>query len=153
MARSVAQMDEVMARVSVRLARQHPARRRESRRSADQAADGKFVIDHEASISSRSRRITTRLPPLRPLDTGRRVSSAPYETSKTGARSRGRRALRQGSPRAERMMWASNWPHPSVPKDAPDDGSHRPAARMYPDDATRRMILVDNPAAFYGFGA
>jgi D-galactarolactone isomerase len=53
------------------------------------------------------------------------------------------------------MMWASNWPHPSAPKDQiPDDADLIDLLLEWaPDDATRRRILVDNPAAFYGFGA
>ena len=53
----------------------------------------------------------------------------------------------------ERMMWASNWPHPSVPKEK------RPADEdlldllldWAPDEKTRKKILVDNPAELYGF--
>jgi D-galactarolactone isomerase len=42
-----------------------------------------------------------------------------------------------------------------VPKDAiPDDADLLDLLLEWaPDDATRRKILVDNPAAFYGFGA
>ena len=54
----------------------------------------------------------------------------------------------------ERMVWASNWPHPSVPKDrAPDDAVLLDTLLDWaPDDATRRRILADNPAELYGFG-
>ncbi|MEK9724060.1 MAG: amidohydrolase family protein [Rhodospirillaceae bacterium] len=51
----------------------------------------------------------------------------------------------------ERMLWASNWPHPSV-TDKPDEIVLRDAILSWMgDDATRRRILVDNPAELYGF--
>ena len=59
---------------------------------------------------------------LRLLDTGRCwvKLSAPYETSKTGApkyEDVGRLAKALVKKAPERMLWASNWPHPSVPKE------------------------------------
>ena len=119
---------------------------------------GKFVIDHigkylepvtpeHASFKSL----------LRLLDTGRcwvKLAAA-YETSKTGAPkyedvSRLARALVQHAP--ERMIWASNWPHPSAPKDkVPDDADLLDLLLDWaPDEATRMKILVDNPASLYG---
>ena len=82
--------------------------------------------------------------------------SAPYETSKTGAPeyedvSRLVRALVTHAP--ERMLWASNWPHPSAPRDnIPDDADLLDLLLDWaPDEATRRKILVDNPAELYRF--
>jgi D-galactarolactone isomerase len=51
----------------------------------------------------------------------------------------------------ERMLWASNWPHPG--KDwLPDDAEHLDLLLNWADDeATRNRILVDNPAELYGF--
>jgi D-galactarolactone isomerase len=52
----------------------------------------------------------------------------------------------------ERMLWASNWPHPGMQADPPDDGRLLDIlADWCPDEAVRRKILVDNPAALYGF--
>jgi D-galactarolactone isomerase len=49
------------------------------------------------------------------------------------------------------MLWASNWPHPSV-TDKPDDGMLLDLLQEWaPDEATRKRILVDNPAELYGF--
>jgi D-galactarolactone isomerase len=53
----------------------------------------------------------------------------------------------------ERMLWGSDWPHPSL------DLAHKPddaglldlLAEWAPDDATRHRILVENPEALYGF--
>ena len=51
----------------------------------------------------------------------------------------------------ERMLWASNWPHPSV-KEKPDDAMLLDILLDWaPDEAVRRKILVDNPAEVYGF--
>jgi D-galactarolactone isomerase len=119
---------------------------------------GRFVIDHNGKF----------LEPVGPdheafvllkklVDTGRCwvKLSAPYETSKTGAPgyedvSRLARALVKHAP--ERMLWASNWPHPSAPPGTLDD------LRLFellddwaPREADRRRILVENPAELYGF--
>ena len=120
---------------------------------------GKFVIDHTGkflepvSVDSDSFKALLKL-----LDTGRCwiKLSAPYETSKTGAPkyedvSRLARTLVKHAP--ERMLWASNWPHPSAPKDRiPNDADLIDLLLDWaPDDATQRKILVENPAALYGF--
>ena len=120
---------------------------------------GRFVIDHIGKYLEPvppSHAAFTTL--LRLLDTGRCwvKLSAPYEVSKTGAPtyddvSALARALVAHTP--ERMLWASNWPHPSVSRDAmPDDAALLDLlAEWAPDEMTRHRILVDNPAALYGF--
>ncbi len=51
----------------------------------------------------------------------------------------------------ERMLWGSDWPHPSA-KQKPDDASlFELLGEWAPDHATRHRILVDNPQALYGF--
>ncbi len=51
----------------------------------------------------------------------------------------------------ERLVWGSDWPHPS-PKIKPDDaGLFDLLAVWAPDEATRHRILVANPEALYGF--
>ena len=57
----------------------------------------------------------------------------------------------KGAP--ERMVWGSDWPHPTEKADAkPDDAVlFDLLADWAPDEATRNRILVDNPAALYGF--
>jgi len=53
----------------------------------------------------------------------------------------------------ERMLWGSDWPHPSL------DAAHKPDdaalidlfAQWVPDEAMRHRILVENPEALYGF--
>ena len=120
---------------------------------------GRFVIDHVGKF----------LEPVKPgndafksllrlLDSGRCwvKLSAPYETSKTGAPQYEdvatlAKALVAHAP--ERMLWASNWPHPSMPIDGkPDDADMLDLLLDWaPDEAVRNRILADNPAELYGF--
>jgi len=120
---------------------------------------GKFVIDHTGKF----------LEPIAPdhaafrcllrlVDTGRCwvKLSAPYETSKSGPPKyedvgRLAKALVKHAP--ERMLWASNWPHPSARKPAPpkDEDLLDLLADWAPDPAVQKKILADNPAELYGF--
>jgi len=92
---------------------------------------------------------------LRFVETGRVwvKLSAPYEVSKSGAPAyedigRLAKALVKAAP--ERMLWASNWPHPSV-KEGPDDADLLDLILDWaPDEGVRHRILVDNPAELYG---
>jgi predicted TIM-barrel fold metal-dependent hydrolase len=53
----------------------------------------------------------------------------------------------------ERMVWASDWPHPTE-KDKPDDAVlFDLLAEWAPEEAMRTRILVQNPATLYGFPA
>ena len=54
----------------------------------------------------------------------------------------------------ERMVWGSDWPHPTEKADAkPDDAVlFDLLADWAPEETTRNRILVDNPAALYRFG-
>ena len=80
--------------------------------------------------------------------------SAPYETSKSGPPHYAdvsvlARMLVASAP--ERCVWASNWPHPGR-HPAPDTAAMLDLLLEWADDdATRRQILVDNPARLYGF--
>ena len=120
---------------------------------------GKFVIDHTGKF----------LEPVAPdhaafasllrlVDTGRCwvKLSAPYETSKTGApkyEDVGRLAKILVKHAPERMLWASNWPHPSARKPAPpnDEDLLDLLADWAPDAKVQKKILADNPAELYGF--
>jgi D-galactarolactone isomerase len=82
--------------------------------------------------------------------------SAPYEVSKVGPPHYGdigalAKSLVSAAP--ERMLWASNWPHPSVPANRkPDDAQLLDVLLDWvADEPTRRAILVTNPARLYGF--
>jgi D-galactarolactone isomerase len=120
---------------------------------------GKFVIDHTGKFLEP---VETSSEPfkclLRLVDTGRCwvKLSAPYETSKTGApryEDVGRLASALVKKAPERMLWASNWPHPSVPKEKrPSDEELLDLLLEWaPDESARRKMLVDNPAELYGF--
>ena len=120
---------------------------------------GKFVIDHAGKFldpvppDSREFRALLNL-----VDTGRCwvKLSAPYETSKTGApkyQDVGRLAKALVKKAPERMLWASNWPHPSVPEDKrPSDEELLDLLLDWaPVENDRKKILVDNPAELYQF--
>jgi predicted TIM-barrel fold metal-dependent hydrolase len=54
----------------------------------------------------------------------------------------------------ERVLWGSDWPHPTEQplNRIPDDALLTDLfAQVVPDEATRKMILVDTPARLYGF--
>ena len=156
-----AQMDEIIARVhpfgwhaNIQLdGRELPQYEAQIRR-----LPGKFVIDHTGKylepVAPDHEAFKTL---LRLVDTGRCwvKLSAPYETSKSGAPryedvGRLARALARHAP--ERMLWATNWPHPSAQPSPPDDADLLDLLLEWaPDDAMRRRILVDNPAELYGF--
>jgi len=112
---------------------------------------GKFLepvpVDHDAFRTL-----------LRLIDSGNCYVklSAPYETSKAGPPDFDdvgilAKTLVRAAP--ERMLWASNWPHPSAaPGQYPDDaGLLDLLLEWAPDEAVQRKILVDNPARLYGF--
>jgi predicted TIM-barrel fold metal-dependent hydrolase len=96
---------------------------------------------------------------LKLLDKGRtwvKLSGA-YQDTRTGPPayadvSKVARAYVKAAP--ERLVWASDWPHPTEKADAkPDDAIlFDLLADWAPDEITRNRILVDNPAALYGFG-
>ncbi len=96
---------------------------------------------------------------LKLLDKGRtwvKLSGA-YQDTRTGPPayvdvSTVARAYVKASP--ERLVWASDWPHPTEKADRkPDDAIlFDLLADWAPNEATRNHILVTNPAALYGFG-
>jgi len=53
----------------------------------------------------------------------------------------------------ERMVWASDWPHPTQKEDekANDAVLFDLLSEWAPDEVTRQRILVENPASLYGF--
>ena len=124
-----------------------------------QRLPGRFVIDHTGKF------LEPVVPDhaafkslLRLVDTGRCwvKLSAPYETSKTGApkyEDVGRLAKILVKHAPERMVWASNWPHPSARKPAPpkDEDLLDLLADWAPDPKVQNKILADNPAELYGF--
>jgi predicted TIM-barrel fold metal-dependent hydrolase len=67
------------------------------------------------------------------------------------------RALVDTNP--ERLVWATDWPHPDIPSEKagqngpmPDDAILLDALLDWvPDERTRNRVLVDNPQRLYGF--
>jgi predicted TIM-barrel fold metal-dependent hydrolase len=54
--------------------------------------------------------------------------------------------------RPDRVVWASDWPHAFVKGKIPNTTDLLEAlGEWVPDEATRKRILVDNPAELYGF--
>ena len=52
----------------------------------------------------------------------------------------------------QRMIWGTDWPHVMKKKPMANDGDMTDLLDHWmPDAATRKRILVDNPAALYGF--
>ena len=52
----------------------------------------------------------------------------------------------------ERLVWGSDWPHPTEPDIKPDDAVLFDLLQEWSGvNALRKRILVDNPAALYGF--
>ena len=103
--------------------------------------------DHEAFVAL-----------LRLLDTGRCwvKLSAPYESTHDGAPhyptvARLARTLLDRYP--ERMLWATNWPHPGQADPLGTDALRDLALAWMPDSALRQRVLVDNPDALYRFDA
>ena len=90
------------------------------------------------------------------LDKGRtwiKLSGA-YMDTKVGAPNYSdKRSVAQAYIKAapERVLWGSDWPHPTE-KEKPDDATlFDLLAEWAPDDAQRARILVTNPEALYGF--
>lgn len=80
--------------------------------------------------------------------------SAPYESSTDGAPrfptvTRLARELVTAAP--ERLLWASNWPHPGQGDPLTTEQLSTLLDDWLPTDAVRRQVLVDNPVDVYGF--
>ena len=59
-------------------------------------------------------------------------------------------AMVQAAP--ERVLWGTDWPHPSARQKMPNDGDLADMLTEWvPNDAQRNRILVDNPQRLYGF--
>ena len=81
--------------------------------------------------------------------------SGAYLNSKVGPPYPEATAIAQAFVKAapERMVWGSDWPHPTSPGPTkPNDAQlFDLLAEWAPNEQTRHRILVENPEAFYGF--
>jgi 2-pyrone-4,6-dicarboxylate lactonase len=52
----------------------------------------------------------------------------------------------------DRVLWGTDWPHPNIARHMPNDGDLVDLVPLLaPDAATRRKLLVENPARLYSF--
>ncbi len=118
---------------------------------------GDLVIDHVGRFMEPVAADDPAFKVLRDLLDGGRCwvkLSAPYESSVIGPPgwddvAEEARALVAAAP--ERMLWASNWPHPGQ-QSPPDEADLLDLLLSWVDDpATRTRILRDNPASLYNF--
>ncbi|MDW3212824.1 MAG: amidohydrolase family protein [Ilumatobacteraceae bacterium] len=80
--------------------------------------------------------------------------SAPYESTTEGAPDYpavATLAHRLIEVAPERMLWASNWPHPSQTAPVPNEHVNRLLDAWLPTAELQQQVLVDNPAEVYGF--
>ena len=92
------------------------------------------------------------------LDTGRCwvKLSAPYESTRSGAPiypsvAALTRVLVDRFP--DRVLWATNWPHPGQTAPLTSDQLRDLALSWLPTPTLRHRVLVDNPIELYGFAA
>lgn len=116
------------------------------------------VLDHLARVPPQVAAQEKGLDVLsRMLSTGRTwvKLSAPYLESREGRPAYGDcgplvRTLVRAAP--ERLVWGSDWPHPSEQANLPDDlDLLQSLSGWIPDSTVRHRILVSNPARLYGF--
>ena len=119
---------------------------------------GRLIVDHTGKFLEPVAPGHPAFKVLRRLVDGGRCwvkLAAAYETSKAGPPDYAdvgllAKALVEAAP--ERILWASNWPHPSAQANPPDDAMLMDVLLHWcPDEAARRRILASNPAELYGF--
>jgi predicted TIM-barrel fold metal-dependent hydrolase len=122
-----------------------------NRLSAPMVFDHMGHIPQPAGVEHPAYRIIRRL-----VDKGRTwvKLSVTYDSSKIGPPTyadvnKVGIAYVRGAP--ERMLWGSNWPHPNETQKPNDAQLFDLLSQWAPEEATRRRILVENPATLYGF--
>ena len=80
--------------------------------------------------------------------------SAPYESSRSGfpdyADLRDRTQY-LASNYSNRVLWASNWPHPNVKPEPSNFDMLNWTMQFFTNSLTQKYLLIDNPAEVYGF--
>ncbi len=129
-----------------------------AREAVLRALPGELVIDHIGRFAQPlAEDDASRAALLRLVDGGRCwvKLSAPYHGSRSGPPGYDdvaplARQLIRAAP--ERMLYATNWPHPSLRQDFPDDAGLLDLVGDWAgSEAVRERILVTNPAQLYGF--
>ncbi len=119
---------------------------------------GRLVFDHLAhapDVNGPAYQLIRRL-----IDKGNtwvKLSGAYADTKSGPPQYADRLAVAQGYAKAapERVVWGSDWPHPSEAADKkPDDAVLFDLLTVWvPDEAARHKVLVENPAKLYDFPA
>jgi predicted TIM-barrel fold metal-dependent hydrolase len=120
---------------------------------------GRLVFDHLAQVPQPAGVESVPYKVIRSLlDRGKTwvKLSGPYVSSKQGApdyADAGAVAAAYVKAAPERMVWGSDWPHPSEPKEHKPDDAHLfdLFAEWTGGETPFKRILVDNPAELYGF--
>lgn len=120
--------------------------------------DCDVVVDHFALLDPRSYQASTGFRKLLDLLSGGRSwvkLSAPYlQGATTIDEFRAFSSLAQAlsSARPDRLLWATDWPHPAFMGEHLDDRALLDLlVEWVPDPVTRRHLLEDNPQALYKF--
>jgi D-galactarolactone isomerase len=80
--------------------------------------------------------------------------SAPYESSRSGPADYAdvkERTQYLASHYPDRVLWASNWPHPNVNPEPSNTAMLNWTLQFVTQTAAQRKLLVDNPAEVYGY--
>ena len=118
--------------------------------------DVPFIIDHMGRVKAADG--LEQMPFQSLLDLYRRNPLAWIKVCGAERVSVGKRPFRDAVPFARaliavdstRILWGTDWPHPNITKDMPNDGELVDLfAEICPDEATRERILVDNPTRMY----
>jgi predicted TIM-barrel fold metal-dependent hydrolase len=123
-----------------------------------QRLDVELVFDHLGRLPQPNAREHPAMGVIKALlDKGRTwvKLSGPYLNTQTGSPRYAdvkpiAKALVKHAP--ERLVWGSDWPHPTERDTKPDDAVLLDLLQEWvPDEVTRRKILVTNPEMLYGF--
>jgi predicted TIM-barrel fold metal-dependent hydrolase len=121
-----------------------------------QRIDVPFIIDHMGRVKAADGMEQRPFQLL--LDLYRRNPLAWVKVCGSERVSIGKRPFRDAVPFARaliavdpaRILWGTDWPHPNISKDMPNDGELVDLfAEICPDPDVRRQILVDNPTRMY----
>ncbi len=118
--------------------------------------DVPFIIDHMGRVKAAD---GLEQQPFQSLLTLYRVNPLAWIKISGAERvSVGKRPFRDAVPFAQaliaidagRLLWGTDWPHPNITRDMPNDGELVDLlGEMCPDVAVRNRILVDNPTRMY----
>lgn len=118
--------------------------------------DVPFIVDHMGRVKAAEGLAQKPFQAL--LDLYRRNPLAWIKICGAERVSVGKRPFRDAVPFAQsliaidpsRLLWGTDWPHPNISRDMPNDGELVDLlGEMCPDERVRRQILVDNPTRLY----